>query len=394
MIKNDNTVSINKENVNLPYYAESFYVVRYKNLIIAKSRDYKLKVIYDSSDSSIVVRASRWYHGKVSGLFGNMDGETYNDLIIGSRTPYKNNRALESSCNYLFSSKISPLANCFSVVDPKPYKTLCSKQKRCSNRSCAVEQRCDTVKLYLQQCKMSRVNVESPKTCDRKSVGLKTTVKKTEVIFLVETKPCQDRSLKYIASFISDKLENLVQGEVQFGMIGFGSSRYPRSFTHKNKLFSSIKDFSGSVIANIKFEKDSNRYARKSYYKSLSRAVDYASNVFTDNASNKIIVVVPCKKCGLKLHPEMYEKQGIKLLSVQLFEDDILVQDKNMFYTRTYPYGKSDLSKKVMCKELSSQSNGIVFEKNTMLHRRSSNIQIALDSVITRAISLNTNNRK
>ncbi|XP_069503898.1 uncharacterized protein [Ambystoma mexicanum] len=128
-----------------------------------------------------------WHHGISAGLFGTNDNEAGNELLlpdhsttesvqeftkswqVDSQCAYSPKRAKpcsskahQKTCQTFFKEVHSPLRNCFRVVDPSPFYTICF-QDTCESKE--LKTVCNLVAAYVHLCNRNVVPIEMPSQC-------------------------------------------------------------------------------------------------------------------------------------------------------------------------------------------------------------------------------------
>ncbi|XP_042827131.1 uncharacterized protein LOC102965660 [Panthera tigris] len=130
-----------------------------------------------------------WLHGVSAGLLGTNDNEAANELMLPDGTLAHgleelglawqlggDCRAVEKThecprqsptCRAFFQDPRSCLGNCFSVVDPTPFLSLCS-QDTCGTQE--LFPACNLAAAYIHLCARGFVPLDPPPQCEKKSI--------------------------------------------------------------------------------------------------------------------------------------------------------------------------------------------------------------------------------
>lgn len=187
-------IKLNHVQVDLPLIIESFVVIQDNSEIVVENSK-GLKVICNLYYDYCSVELSGWLFGKTGGLLGTLDNEKVTDMSLpdGDRTSdvlefaqswqvgasrncsnvnhandtIKANLSpltttlFETLCQVFFINANSPLGNCFSSVDPKPFYDICvDNMKKIVNPTM-----CSAVAAYKAHCEKRNVAVDMPEMC-------------------------------------------------------------------------------------------------------------------------------------------------------------------------------------------------------------------------------------
>ncbi|XP_059980783.1 uncharacterized protein LOC132506262 [Lagenorhynchus albirostris] len=150
-----------------------------------------VSVVCDLHASLCSLTLSVWQHGLSAGLLGTNDNEASNELMLPDGTVASSLeevtpawqvggdcRAMEKTrracpgqsltCRAFFQDPRSSLGNCFGVVDPTPFLSLCVQD------TCGTQERqpaCNLAAAYIHLCARGFVPLDPPPQCDREGVG-------------------------------------------------------------------------------------------------------------------------------------------------------------------------------------------------------------------------------
>ncbi|XP_014791696.1 PREDICTED: uncharacterized protein LOC106884686 [Calidris pugnax] len=132
------------------------------------------------------VTLAGWHHGISAGLFGTNDNEAGNEWMLPNRSFTDNVQeftqswqvskcslvqkkakpcpitAKQNVCEVFFEESHSLLRNCFKVVDPDPFYSMC-RSDSCGSR--ALEAACSLAAAFVHLCNRNFVPVEMPPQC-------------------------------------------------------------------------------------------------------------------------------------------------------------------------------------------------------------------------------------
>ncbi|XP_064008707.1 uncharacterized protein LOC135180262 [Pogoniulus pusillus] len=132
------------------------------------------------------VTLAGWHHGISAGLLGTNDNEAGNEWILPNHSFTENVQefteswqvnkcslrqkkvklcpvtAKEKLCKVFFEDSHSPLKNCFKVMDPEPFYSMCTHDT-CQSRE--LKAACSLAAAFVHLCKRNFVPVEIPPQC-------------------------------------------------------------------------------------------------------------------------------------------------------------------------------------------------------------------------------------
>ena len=222
VLENTGIVYINGKMVELPQQMQDFNITRVVPFVYIDTSS-GLNIRCDMDHNLCLFNVPSWYHNRVVGLLGNMDGEKSNDWrgmkknfvpsaitladsweVSGSskclHTPFvqdtnsnqfdtssdnqhdtmmisirpkkiANNKCSEMNynkdnkhCMKLDREYESQLSRCFNVIDPTDFRDVCLHEicgKKCSDNQCG----CNIFAAYIQRCEKAGINISMPREC-------------------------------------------------------------------------------------------------------------------------------------------------------------------------------------------------------------------------------------
>jgi len=337
-IHNDHSVTVDSVKVELPFVLGNLSIHRFGPIIKAKDPRLQFSLTSDVENDVHTLGVSKWYHGKLGGLFGNFDEEQFNDMqtidhqlvsdvdtfiqswaIRGCRHVNKEKQEkktgpiVQKICNFMFGCPLSSMSKCFRHIDPKPYRAMCAKDVSSDPKSPKTKI-CRAARLYVQHCRKAKVNVKLPFICRKCATPDKTEIKEdktitfendkatADVIFVVEEAPC-NKDLTPKLNEVVQRLELAFRRrgmtDVRYGLVGFGRKLHgcgcgrAHSHTIESQLMGPATAFKRALL---NFDVDANSDDKKRKPDTL-QAIMAASRYPLRPGAAKHIVVVPCTGC-------------------------------------------------------------------------------------------------
>jgi len=381
-INKDHSVTVDGEKVELPYMFRNLTIHRFGPIIKAKDSFLGFSVTSDVVNDVHTLGVTKWYHGKLGGLFGNFDDEQYNDMqtvdhqltsdvnkfiqswTIGNcRHVNKVKAAKESGpigtkiCEFFFKCPYSPMAKCFRHISVTPFLTMCLKDVNADSKT-GMPKACHSAQLYAMQCKKAHISVKKPLICRKCKTPDKTYIKEdattiihndkptADVVFVVEEAPC-NRDLMPKLNEVVQRLE-LAFGrrgmtDIRYGLVGFGrkvhGTRCPRAHSHTidSQLMGKASSFA-RALRNFDLDARAEQNKRSDALQAIMKASRYPLRP----GAAKHIVVVPCAACeerrtNLEDAEEALKDQDI-MLHV-LIEHDIRIRRPDLHPQSNYLFG-------------------------------------------------------
>jgi hypothetical protein len=285
-------VTIDRRVVELPQTFMHTHIKREGSSLILENSE-GLRVVCNSAFDVCSVTVSGWYFGKTGGLFGVYDYEPSNDWMTPERRIVDNLHEFASSwqldkskrcpikhqtpdtslvtdsdrhkCGDILGGETSSLMPCYTTVDVAPFQRMCIADAAKQSGTGF----CSAAAAYIEQCKLSGVELWMPAECVRcESTTSATTLRSGEsksyqnnapmsadVVFVIEQASClQSYSIPDLPAILDRELTQRGLTENRFAIVGFGGPEdllRPHVFTAGSKIFSdSIK--ATASLSNLK----------------------------------------------------------------------------------------------------------------------------------------------
>lgn len=147
----------------------------------------------DLAHDRCTLNVTGWYYGKTAGMFGTYDNEPHNDATMSNNKMADNletladswtvgqkcrktNNAVEGPkserrtalCSKYFKDTTSEFRNCFKIVSPEPFMTMCLNDIPTNvNRIETDEDVCNVTAFYVDECRREGVPLRQPKVCGK-----------------------------------------------------------------------------------------------------------------------------------------------------------------------------------------------------------------------------------
>ena len=154
-----------------------------------------LSITCDLAHDRCTLNVTGWYYGKTGGMFGTYDNEPNNDMTLPNnqiaedlesfadgwtlgQKCRKTNYAIAAPesidnrrtalCAKYFKDSTSEFRNCFKIVSPEPFMTMCLNDIPTNiNRVETEEDACNITAFYVDECRREGVPLRMPKVCGK-----------------------------------------------------------------------------------------------------------------------------------------------------------------------------------------------------------------------------------
>ncbi|KAM4632572.1 uncharacterized protein O3C94_019109 [Discoglossus pictus] len=176
----------NCQNLDLPMSRNGITVNKDGNTVEVSSEE-GIILRCDSRHDVCSLTLEGWHHGVSAGLFGTNDNEARNDFLLPDHSHTNNSQDFshgwqvdtqcslaqkkvklcpsapqQKSCKALFQGAHSVLRNCFKVIAPAPFYSMCIEDICDSNEPKPV---CTVAAAYVHLCNRNLVPIEIPAQC-------------------------------------------------------------------------------------------------------------------------------------------------------------------------------------------------------------------------------------
>jgi hypothetical protein len=431
-------VFVNGKMVDLPaHIGNSLSIYRYGRFLKLKDNEIGLSITADPENGLVTVGVSRWHHAKLGGLFGNMDAEPFNDFTMKNQALTTEKRTFLNSwsngnsckrqtkdmnkeksftrqhavaCQMLFSFPLSPLANCFKHVDPRPFERLCLAEGEISKcpdgvNDCTIKHVCKSVNVYASQCHHANIKVDIPSACQSCSSDTQNPTHisptKAEVVFITEEgRSCNNKNIiRELSASIRNVYHQRGIWDVSFAVVAYNTDVHTHTFN--GKVF--VDDRELGKIHNVhKFSEAGHLNGMTDDRSMAMQAIEYATYLPFQPDSNKQIIMLPCTSCGsldntlshLLQQMEIHYTVMMRTHSTRNADPQkrFYAMDRVNIYHPNTPLGtphslhKLALPEQDGCFALAMRTNGMVYD-------REAEILLTRRPIFYRMFTMNTNRR-
>jgi len=265
----------------LPMEIESAKCLRMQNVIVCHFKEQQMKVKIDLKNVVTTISVSGWHQGKLQGLLGTNNMESYDDMTLptgkittsslefinayettGNRKCQIKTQAAKALCGkraspkcakFFMDEKTSPFASVFGTLETQAFLEACI-QDTVECRKNNIQGYCSSVNAFVQYARASGFKVMHVEECmkhGQRSIGSEWTTKnngkQVDVVVMVsqrKTTKAYKKQIEKILSHLQKTFKN-DKMDTRYSLVGFGGEgirEKAHTYALSDKVFGNIAE--------------------------------------------------------------------------------------------------------------------------------------------------------